>query len=49
MTPPDIDHHLEEVLRATGSGLRYLMPSTKDRARKAMSEAMAAGGQHGVA
>ena len=45
MTPDPIDHHLDKVLRAAGSGLRhYTMQSTLDAMRTAMSEAMAAGG-----
>lgn len=46
MTPPLIDHHLDKVLRASGSGLRhYTMQSTLDAMRKAMAEAMGAGGR----
>lgn len=45
MTPPLIDHHLDKVLRASGSGLRYYtMQSTLTAMRKAMAEAMGAGG-----
>ena len=46
MTPPLIDHHLDAVLRASGSGLRhYTMQSTLKAMRTAMSEAMGAGGR----
>lgn len=46
MTPDPIDHYLDKVLRAAGSGLHhYTMQSTLKAMRSAMSEAMAAGGR----
>lgn len=44
--PAEVDRHLEAVLRASGSSLRYFcIQKTLDDMRAAMRTAMAAGGQ----